>query len=38
MFASTVQMHRFAHVIIDDEAASELDYRHHHGITEPKGR
>jgi hypothetical protein len=29
-------MHRFAHVIIDDAAASALDYRHHHGIAEPK--
>jgi len=36
--ASMVQMHRFAHVIIDDEAASGLNYRHHHGIAEPKGR
>ncbi len=34
--ASMVQMHRFAHVVIDDEAASELDYKHHHGIAEPK--
>jgi glucosamine-6-phosphate deaminase len=34
--ASMVQEHRFAHVVIDDEAASELDYRHHHGIAEPK--
>jgi glucosamine-6-phosphate deaminase len=34
--ASMVQMHRFAHVIIDEGAASELDYRHHHGIVEPK--
>lgn len=34
--ASMVQMHRFAHVVIDQAAASELDYRHHHGIAEPK--
>ena len=34
--ASMVQEHRFAHVVIDDEAASALDYRHHHGIAEPK--
>jgi glucosamine-6-phosphate deaminase len=34
--ASMVQMHRFAHIIIDEEAASELDYQHHHGIVEPK--
>jgi len=31
-----VQMHRFAHVIIDEGAASALDYRHHDGIAEPK--
>jgi glucosamine-6-phosphate deaminase len=34
--ASMVQMHRFAHVVIDEPAASKLDYRHHHGIAEPK--
>jgi len=34
--ASMVQMHRFAHVIIDEEAGSKLDYKHHHGIAEPK--
>jgi 6-phosphogluconolactonase/Glucosamine-6-phosphate isomerase/deaminase len=34
--ASMVQMHRIAHVIIDEEAASELDYKHHQGIAEPK--
>jgi glucosamine-6-phosphate deaminase len=34
--ASMVQEHRFAHVVIDNEAASALDYRHHHGIAEPK--
>jgi glucosamine-6-phosphate deaminase len=34
--ASMVQMHRFAHVIIDEGAASALDYRHHDGIVEPK--
>ncbi|MFB6230145.1 MAG: glucosamine-6-phosphate deaminase [Salinibacter sp.] len=34
--ASMVQMHRSAHVIVDDEAASQFDYRHHHGIAEPK--
>jgi len=34
--ASMVQMHRFAHVVIDEDAASELDYQHHHGIAEPK--
>jgi glucosamine-6-phosphate deaminase len=34
--ASIVQMHRSAHVVVDDEAASRFDYRHHHGIAEPK--
>lgn len=34
--ATVVQMHRFAHVVIDKAAASELEYRHHGGIAEPK--
>lgn len=34
--ASMIQMHRFTHVVIDEDAASKLDYRHHHGIVEPK--
>lgn len=34
--ASMVQMHRFAHVLIDEDAASALDYRHRNGIAEPK--
>lgn len=34
--STIVQLHRHAHVIIDDEAASALDYHHHHGIAEPK--
>lgn len=34
--ASMVQMHRSAHVIVDEDAASALEYRHHHGIAEPK--
>jgi glucosamine-6-phosphate deaminase len=34
--ASMVQMHRSAHVIIDSDASSALEYRHHHGIAEPK--
>ncbi len=34
--ASMVQMHRFAHILIDEDASSKLDYRHHHGIAEPK--
>jgi glucosamine-6-phosphate deaminase len=34
--ASMVQMHRVAHVIVDEAAAAELDYKHHHGIAEPK--
>ena len=33
--ASMVQMHRVARVVIDEAAASELDYKHHHGIAEP---
>lgn len=36
--ASVVPMYQFAHVIIDDEAASQLDCRHHHGIAEPMGQ
>ncbi len=34
--ATVVQMHRFAHVVIDGEAASRLEYHHHGGIAEPK--
>lgn len=34
--ATVVQMHRFAHVLIDEAAASKLEYRHHGGIAEPK--
>ena len=34
--ATVVQMHRFAHVVIDGNAASQLAYRHHGGIAEPK--
>lgn len=34
--ASMIQMHRFTHVAVDEDAASKLDYRHHHGIVEPK--
>ncbi len=34
--ATIVQLHRQAHVIIDQAAASKLAYRHHHGIIEPK--
>jgi 6-phosphogluconolactonase/glucosamine-6-phosphate isomerase/deaminase len=34
--ASMVQMHRVARGIVDEEAASALDYEHHHGIAEPK--
>ena len=35
--ATIVQLHRHAHVLVDEEAAAKLQYRHHHGITEPKG-
>ena len=34
--ATVVQMHRFAHVVIDEEAAARLRYYHHGGIAEPK--
>jgi glucosamine-6-phosphate deaminase len=34
--ATIVQMHRFAHVLLDEAAASKLEYRHHGGIAEPK--
>ena len=33
--ATIVQLHRFAHVLLDAEAASELEYSHHDGISEP---
>lgn len=37
MFPATiVQMHRYAYVLVDKAAASKLQYRHEHGITEPK--
>ncbi len=35
--ATIVQLHPHAHVIIDEAAASKLEYRHHHGISEPTG-
>jgi len=34
--ATIVQLHQRAYVIIDEAAASKLEYRHHHGIIEPK--
>lgn len=34
--ASMVQLHKDAHILIDKDAASKLDYRHGHGIAEPK--
>ncbi len=34
--STIVQMHRHAHVIIDEKAASRLKYKHHQGISEPK--
>lgn len=34
--ATVVQMHRFAHVILDEAAASKLEFRHHGGIAEPR--
>ncbi|MEX0747639.1 MAG: glucosamine-6-phosphate deaminase [Rhodothermales bacterium] len=33
--ATVVQMHRFAHVLLDKPAASKLQFRHHGGIAEP---
>jgi len=36
--ATIVQLHPHAHVIVDDAAASNLEYKHHHGIMEPYGR
>lgn len=33
--ATMVQLHRHAHVVIDEAASSKLHYRHHHGIAEP---
>ena len=32
--ASMMQLHRFAHLILDEDAASKLEYDHHHGIAE----
>lgn len=34
--ATVLQMHRQAHIVIDEEASSGLDYHHHDGIAEPK--
>lgn len=34
--ATVVQMHRFAHVVIDKAAATKLEFYHHGGIAEPK--
>ena len=34
--ATIVQLHGQAHVLIDDAAASKLDYTHRNGISEPK--
>ena len=34
--ATIVQLHRHAHILIDEAAAATLDYRHHHGVIEPK--
>jgi len=33
--ATIVQLHRWAYILLDEEAASELQYRHHGGISEP---
>jgi glucosamine-6-phosphate deaminase len=34
--ATIVQLHQHSHIIIDKDAATALDYHHHHGIAEPK--
>lgn len=34
--ATIVQLHRNAQILIDEPAASELTYRHHKGIMEPR--
>jgi len=34
--ATIVQMHQQAHVVLDKEAASKLEYEHHEGIVERK--
>jgi glucosamine-6-phosphate deaminase len=34
--ATIVQLHQHANIVIDEAAASALEYRHHHGIAEPK--
>ena len=35
--ATIVQLHRHAHIVLDEAAAARLEYRHHHGISEPAG-
>jgi glucosamine-6-phosphate deaminase len=34
--ATIVQLHRYAHVLVDRAAASQLEYQHHEGIVQPK--
>lgn len=34
--ATVVQMHRVAHVLLDQAAASKLEFQHHGGIAEPR--
>lgn len=34
--STIVQLHRYAQILIDEDAAEELDFRHHGGIMEPK--
>jgi glucosamine-6-phosphate deaminase len=33
--ATIVQLHRWAYVLLDEDAASELEMRHSHGVSEP---
>ena len=34
--ATIVQLHRHAHILVDEAAASRLEYKHQHGISEPR--
>lgn len=34
--ATIVQLHRYAHVLVDRLAASKLQYQHHEGVVQPK--
>lgn len=34
--STIVQLHQYAHILIDEAAASKLEYEHHEGISQPK--